>query len=72
MPRIRGCCFRPNLKTEYIKDPIERSNLKDRTQYELDESQYLNTILHDVRDVCFRSKNVKLKDLNKVEIYDRN
>jgi hypothetical protein len=49
------------------------ANLKDRIERSMNETnrlkitQYLNTILHDVRDVCFRSKNVNLKDLNKVE-----
>ncbi len=40
------------LQIEF-KRPKIRSNLKDRIDK---KTQYLNAILQDVRDVCFRSK----------------
>jgi hypothetical protein len=51
-----------------IKDRIEHRIYKDRVESSKDRveslkiTQYLNTILHDVRDVCFRSNFKVRKD----------
>jgi hypothetical protein len=51
---LRGVCFRPNLKTERtIKLKIESNLIRTRRTVKI--KQYLNAILHDVRDVWFRS-----------------
>ncbi len=43
----------------------KRPNLKDQIERSANETNHniLTQYLHDVRDVCFRSKNVKIKDL---------
>ena len=56
--RIRGVCFRPNIKRPNLN---KRSNRKGRIRSNLNAVQ-TDTVLPDVRDVCFRS-NLKSKNI---------